>query len=442
MIRALSRLIHPHAGLAFALLQRATQAIAGFITLSLVVTHLTVEQQGFYYTFAALIGVQIFFELGLGFVIAQYVSHEFAHLSWDGRSLSGSQTSAGRLRQLLSLSLRWYAGAALVMCAMVTVAGAVFFNHSATAPAVVWFKPWIALVVFTSANLLLVPVFAFIEGSGRVADFYRFRFFQTFLSAMTVWLSLAAGGGVWAPAVGALTNLAVGLTWLIMSERSFLLAIRRAPCLANSMSWKNDLWPMQWRIALSWMSGYLLTQLFTPLMFHYQGPEAAGQVGATMAITTMVGLAATTWITVQLPSFGRLIAKRDWPRLDGLFGRALTYSAIMFVVSAILLSVTSLILPERVASRFLPPAEIMLLFGAGLLNHFVASFALYLRAHKKEPFLVLSLVGAMLMASVAIIASKSFGTFGLVVGIFLVQSTFGLPTAYAAWVVLKRRWHS
>lgn len=443
MIRAGAPLIGLNPAIVFALSQRAVQGIAGFITIWLVASHLSVDQQGFYYTFASLIALQIFFELGLGFVIAQFVSHEFAHLTWDKTGLNGESEAGGRLRKLIVLSLKWYSAAALIMCVVVVTAGILFFQHSPNSPNVNWLAPWIALVILTAINLLTVPLYALVEGSGQVAEFYKFRLVQTVISALSVWLALTAGAGLWATAVSALSNLVVGAVWLAVTQRRFLSAIYKTPRGAGSVSWKNDLWPMQWRIALSWMSGYLLSQLFTPLLFHYQGPETAGRMGITLAVTTMVGLAAITWINVQLPSFGRMIAKHDWANLDQSFRRALTASSAIFVVLALMMSILSYMLPyTRLAGRFLPVTEIILLFCAGILNHFTASFALYLRAHKKEPFLILSLIGAALMACVALLAAKNYGSSGLVLGIFLVHLIFGFPTALITWTILKKRWHS
>lgn len=443
MIRAATLPIGLNRAIVFALSQRAVQAVAGFVTIWLVASHLSIDEQGFYYTFASLVGLQIFFELGLGFVIAQFVSHEFAHLTWDETGLNGESRAASRVRQLVVLSLRWYLAAALIMCVAVVSTGVLFFERSPHNRDVEWLAPWIALVVFTAINLLAVPLYSLVEGSGRVAAFYRFRLVQTVTSALTVWLALVTGTALWAAAVAALSNFVVGAVWLGVAERRFLLAIYKAPEAADSISWTNDLWPMQWRIALSWMSGYLLSQLFTPLLFYYQGPETAGRMGITLAVTTMVGVAAITWITVQLPNFGRLIAQHDWASLDESFMRALTASSAIFVFLALVLSTLSYVLPyTRLSGRFLPSAEIILLFCSGILNHFTASFALYLRAHKKEPFLILSLIGAALMACVAFLAGKNYGSSGLVLGIFLVHLIFGFPTALITWTTLKKRWHS
>ena len=44
---------------------------------------------------------------------------------------------------------------------------------------------------------------------------------------------------------------------------------------------------MQWKIAISWTSGYLAFQLFTPLLFRYQNATVAGQMGMTIYISNI-----------------------------------------------------------------------------------------------------------------------------------------------------------
>ena len=44
----------------------------------------------------------------------------------------------------------------------------------------------------------------------------------------------------------------------------------------------QEIFPFQWKIALSWISGYLIFQLFNPVLFATEGSKIAGQMGMTM----------------------------------------------------------------------------------------------------------------------------------------------------------------
>jgi len=58
--------------------------LAGPVGLYLIATFLTKSEQGYYYTFGSVLGLTVFFELGLSYVIIQFTSHEMAGLK-NGR---------------------------------------------------------------------------------------------------------------------------------------------------------------------------------------------------------------------------------------------------------------------------------------------------------------------------------------------------------------------
>jgi len=59
---------------------RIIQAGGGIVTAFLLARFLSKEEQGFYFTFASVLAIQIFFELGLGGILTQFVAHEMAHI--------------------------------------------------------------------------------------------------------------------------------------------------------------------------------------------------------------------------------------------------------------------------------------------------------------------------------------------------------------------------
>ena len=69
---------------------------------------------------------------------------------------------------------------------------------------------------------------------------------------------------------------------------------------------------MQWRIAISWLAGYFVFQLFTPVLFHYHGAVVAGQMGMTLNVSNALLTTSLTLIAAKTPEFGKLIAGRNW----------------------------------------------------------------------------------------------------------------------------------
>ena len=71
----------------------------GVATVLFLPLYLTPDLQGYYFTFASVLSIQIFFELGLNQILVQLVSHEVAHLNADANGrLTGDGAHLDRLR--------------------------------------------------------------------------------------------------------------------------------------------------------------------------------------------------------------------------------------------------------------------------------------------------------------------------------------------------------
>src|SRR6266849_11068765 len=67
------------------------------------------EIQGYHYTFLALLGIQVFFELGLSGVLTTFASHEWARLKLDAHGrVEGDPEALSRLASLARFGLRWF----------------------------------------------------------------------------------------------------------------------------------------------------------------------------------------------------------------------------------------------------------------------------------------------------------------------------------------------
>src|SRR5262249_21228713 len=98
---------------AHALLGHGWTMVAGPITLLMIATYLSAEEQGYFYTFNSLVALSVFFELGLSYVLMQAAAHESAHLAWTaGGALAGAPAHLSRLAAILRKGVRWYLVAA------------------------------------------------------------------------------------------------------------------------------------------------------------------------------------------------------------------------------------------------------------------------------------------------------------------------------------------
>lgn len=374
----------------FTLLQRGWTIIAGGVTLLMIPTHLSPVEQGYYYAFAGLIAMQAFFDLGFNSIIIQLVSHEYSHLSRDAEGrLQGPAPHRSRLASLLHMLRRWYRIAGVLFFVCLCPAGYIFFQTKGALSPTAWLGPWTLQLLFTAFNLYFSSFLAVSEGQGQVAQVAKLRLRQSMFGYTVFWLLLLAGAGLWVapvlPAVGAL------LTALWLRGRHDELRIETdASGRAMRISWYREIFPFQWRIALSWVSGYFIFSFFTPMLFQHQGPVEAGRVGMTLSIFSSVTILGLSWVSAKVPDFSMLIARGQREELNRLFGTVLrkSFIATAFVCVSFVLVVAGLhALDFAPANRVASLPVLICMTLVTLANTVIFSLAAYMRAHKEEPML-------------------------------------------------------
>jgi hypothetical protein len=446
LLSRLKRIIGMDRAIAFTVLARGWSTLAGVVTVLLIARFLTPAEQGYYYTFSSLVALQVVFELGFSFVILQLAAHERAHLQIqaDG-TITGDRTAHSRLASVLQKAVRWYTVGALLMAAVLLPAGFRFFLvHRQPGVPVSWQMPWVAAVLATTLTFQMDPLFAFLEGCGRVPDVARMRVNQAVAGSLMAWTAFFLHYGLFAPAMIIAGQALAGGSFLF-TQRRLLLPLFRHDSTGNIVSWRREIWPFQWRIAISWLCGYFIFQLFNPVLFAYRGATEAGRMGMSLSIASALSAVAIAWINTKASPFGTLVARSEYRVLDQLFFRTLLQSALLLLIGSVLLILglgyVTLYFPH-LAARVLPLPVFALLLATVLCNHFVFSEAIYLRAHKREPFLVQSiLVGILTMCS-TLFMGKFFGASGVTLGYFCISGLFGLTLGTYIFITKRKQWHT
>jgi len=434
--------------IAFTVMARFWGAFSGLVTLFLITRFLSASEQGYYYTFYSIVALQIVFELGFSFVILQLAAHERARLTFlPNGEIEGDPVAHSRLASVLHKAVYWYMGAGILMAAALIPAGIWFFtSHPTHGSAVAWTTPWISLVLAAMLAFQIDPVFSFLEGCGFVAQVAQRRFTQSLLGSLLAWSAMILHRGLYAPALLIMGQVVVGIAFLLSNRHRRLLGnLLRYPVREHFVGWQKEIWPFQWKIAISWMCGYFIYQLFSPVLFAFQGAEAAGRMGMSLNVATGVGSVAIAWMNTKASPFGALVARREFDQLDRIFFRTLKQSTALLVFGSclflLLLYAYGHYVP-RFTTRLLPLWAVALMLIGGVINHIVYSQALYLRAHKEEPFLLQAVLSAILISSLTFILGKYYGADAIVVGLSLQGFLFGFPYATYIFVTKRRKWHN
>ncbi|WP_461453531.1 lipopolysaccharide biosynthesis protein [Mucilaginibacter sp.] len=431
--------------IAFTILTRIIQASGSLISIIFIAKFLSPNEQGYYYTFASIIAIQVFFELGLSGIITQYTAHEFAHLSWNNYDVEGDDYYKSRLSSLLRFCVKWFGIISIVLFFALIIIGFYFFSTFNTVANIDWKTPWVILCLATSLNLFIDPLLAYFDGLGEVKDMAKVRLVQKTINSLLLFLFLVLGFKLYSSAIAGLISIIINYIQIIFSKR--IKALKAIWLLKGEwvVNYIKEIFPFQWRIALSWISGYLIFQLFNPVLFAYEGPKVAGQMGMTLQVINGISTLSMSWITTKIPAFSSFIAKHEYMQLDKLFNK--TLKNVIFVNLCLLIFLNILIEVLKVFhisyyTRFLPLLPTIIISLTCFANQLVFSWATYLRCHKKEPFLVQSIVAAVIMCASIFYLGKMYGLMGVVSGYGILIIVFCLPWAYQIFTSKKTLWHS
>jgi hypothetical protein len=429
---------------------RIWQMLAGGVTLLIIPYWLTEREQGYYFAFGSVVGLQIFFELGFTQIILQKIGaiySKYLILKKDNNNLIQFEDSKKIFNDLEVISFfrffrKWYLWASFAFFCIGAICGVGFFINFSDSDDIWGSIPiLISLLFFVSLILYQSCILVVFEACGQIKRIAWIRIVQSVLGYALLWIGIAIIPSLWwmvaPPAVASL----VAAGWFYREKRSANSLLRTMSLASNSkpVAWRQTIWPLQWRIALSWGAGYLMTQLFVPVIFAIYGAEKAGQFGMTLALFSAVFTIAHSWIAAKTPKFVHLIALNLHPQAFLLFQRQITLMlsiAALGCLSLIFLRWFPLWQSFTFMHRVSEMPIFLVLACTTMLNCFVSACAVYMRAHQGEPMLWISMTQAFLTI-IALSFTQMISLFDLV----LVQVLLCTLIIFPWTVILFQKYH-
>ncbi|MBT6718627.1 MAG: hypothetical protein HOB18_13465 [Nitrospina sp.] len=430
-------------GITYAVSSKVWSLFAGPITLFLISFYLSPEVQGFYYTFLSLLALQSFVELGFYIVVTQFASHEWAQLRLDEEGkIVGDPNSLSRLISLGRLIFKWYLVVSLIFIIAIGSGGYLFLSQQPL-PGINWEVPWLVLVVIAGFQLWVMPFLSLLEGCNQVESVYRFRFIQTVVGSLSAWLVMSLGGELWMASASSAAVLLTSLYLVLIRYQNFFRPFFSQK-ISSVIHWKNEMWPMQWRLGVAGLLNYFIYSIYTPVLFHFHGPVSAGKMGMTWTIVMTLSSLAMAWISTKVPRFGILIVEKNYAELDKLFFRSSIASLLVICSGAIAFWVFIYglnIYKISLAERLLAPFPTFIFLVGICLSQISQCQTAYLRAHKREPFFVLNIIYSLVNGALVWFLAEKYDSLGAAIGYLASQVFLFLPIGTIIWIKCRSKWH-
>ena len=421
---------------------RVVQALGWLLVIPLVATHLTEEEQGFHVTFLSFATMQVLLELGLTTVLVQLVAHEAGLCAFPSEGgITGPLEARQRLASVVRLGVRLLIGLSLALLLVLLPAGWIFFSHQNTT-GVAWHEPWTIFALAVALQAGLTGLVAMVEGSGAILTAAWIRLLVALCGLGTLAIVLLANGRLYAIALMVTIQVLVAIALLGRWGGARLRAALSCPDRSLA-SWRHEVLPFQLPIAISWASGFFIFQIITPLIFSHHGPIEAGRYGLSMQVASGIAAVAMSWITTKQATWGAAVARQDWIMLDQSFSRTWRMAMLVAMCAATGVVVALMMVHHQgwaIGARFSALPVMVLVCLTAVITVPINAQAAYLRAHKRDPFVITSVIMAVLMTSGYLLVI-SFGTQAVALVGLGVTILVGLGGGSFIFLRCRQRWH-
>lgn len=422
-------------------LSQIYRLVSGPMMLLFIPLFLTQEEQGYWYTFTSLAALAIFADLGFSNIILQFAAHEFAFLRFKKNGeIEGDYVHLHKLADFFRFSVKWLGVIVSIVFPLIILYGFYFINLKEDEN-ITWRIPWIIYAFSSAIVFIYSSLLYFFEGCNSVAKVELIRFKISVITSVITLLSLFFEIKLYALAFSLMISFLYGL---YMLYKNFNIAMKQLWNMSKIQyySWKKEFFNLIWRYALSWCSGYFIFQLFVPFSFNYYGSIFAGKVGLSMSVWTAAMSISNIFLVSKTPFLNILISKKQWNEIDILLKNIFIKSLGIYITGIIIYYIIYDILYDKffVFQRLLDIHLMIISAVCWLLHLIVNTIAVYLRAHKKEPLMYISILWGIYVFLSTFFIVNNYSCDYLFLG-FLTSFIFVLPTVmYIFYLQRKEDW--
>ena len=419
----------------FSLLNVVAFMLRGPVALVLMMIFFDEVLQGYWFTFTSMAILVVLTDLGFTAIMAQFSSHEYAHLKFnkEGR-LEGDPEHLERMVSLFRFTLKFAASFTGIAVPIIMGIGiGVLSTHGNPD---IWLLPWIFFCLASGGGFFASWVCCFFEGCNKVAKVQMIRFVAS-LTILIVNVMLILNFNLFALAITATASFVVNLTLLGILFRKAIFQLLTHK-LKHKKRWLKEFLRLLWKYTIGWIAAFIIFQVFTPLAFMVYDPVAAGRVGITIVVIQACFTLSTVWVTLIRPRLNMAVSVGDFKTArkltykSGFLSLATFSLAIIFCVTVYSLLIGTWTLLDDFMT-LLPITLLLIAFLFQIPIHVTTTFS---RAHKKEPYLIPSVINAVVALGITVGVVFSLPIEYLFLG-FLISTVTG--SAMFLTIFFKRR---
>lgn len=369
------------------LVNRVWNVVKGPFTTLFQILFLTPSQQGMWYSFTSIGALSSLAELGFTTIITQFISHEYVYVELLDEEIVASSEHKDKIVSLIRYAIKFYTIIVLLLILILSIVGINFFYNESI---FVRFS-WIIYSISGGISLYVSLFQAIYCGFNKIYETQRNIFVGSIIVTILNWMLLFLGLNVLTLGLCSIISSFI-MAFLLYYENPFLWKFVFYHKVSKKYNWKNEILTLQGKYAISFISGYFIFNIFSPMIYKIDGAEISGQFGMTALIISSICNFAYSIADSKIPLLNMMAERKEYVKLWDMINKIIKTSIILCGFIMILFYIFIYIIQpfEIFSSRFIAPNLLLFIIVMQYVNFILGVTAKCLRIFKNEPFMLIS----------------------------------------------------
>jgi O-antigen/teichoic acid export membrane protein len=384
------------------------------LTIPLAVDILT---QGYIFVFLSLIALQHIFDFGMNQSLIQIISFNVK------KNYLKNIEIANFIKKL-------YKKISTIFAVCIFILG--YYIFESKGEEINWFKPWLIMVISSGINMYYSPLLSILEGNGDITKVSIIRGIGNLFGYSLAILLLYNDFGLYSITAIPVFNVLSSAYFL----RNNKLIYHNSIYKLSSFSWKKEIFPLQWRIGLSWIFGYVVQQLTPIIIFHRLNTEEAGKIGLITSLMNAICMFSLSILSANIPNFSMLLSVDKKEEMKNLFKKSLLIALLKMIIISHLFILMVLVLNKyeiSIVERLPRIIEIYIIILTYIINIVIFAYAMFIRSFKEDPTVSMTVILGLISLVIIMMLSNKGLLFYLIPN-FIVTLTIGLPWMHKIFI--------
>lgn len=397
---------------------KVANAFSQLVILLVVPVAFSIDDQGYYFLFASIIAMQYILELGSTQVFAIKISaltkasrHEASDSTQNIFKTDKMMQRQKSLRLIIDLAALLFTIISLLFFVLSTIVAFFLIDPVNIKSGGSLLLTWVIYAFFAALSIKFNSFLMIAESLGFMAKSSKIRALTYLLSCIGFVFFAILTNSLYS--VIALPLISCASVLMFLKSNTQLSSIFNRKRSDRKMLlfswWKKYIYPVQWRMAVSWICGYASFSLVNLFIFKSLGSESLAIYGFSASLFTGISQLAISPVMAILPNLSSLYAESKFNARFSIFKKSLLQAILIYTSSSLLLFITIIMFISRTSileGRILNINNLLILAFSYLMYLVLSSVGLYLRTMGTEPLLRVSLITASLTSILCYIGAN------------------------------------